>query len=314
MAGPLISVVIPCYNAARWLPETLDSVLRQSHADLEVIAVDDGSTDLSWDILQRSTDPRLHALRQANAGAAAARNHALRQVRGAFVQFLDADDVLDRDKLRAQVGESMRRGAGWVIASRWGRFRDDVSATRWEPPWNPAAQRGIDWLVNAWTAGDMMPPHGWLVPRAIVDAVGPWDPAAGINDDGEYFMRVLLAAEGVAQAPEARVHYRSGNPSYSQRSDPWAWESVLNSYESCARHLLAAEDSARVRLAIANRLSAYRYAAYPRFPRLVARAGEIARSLGLPPKTPQGGGRASRMAGRLIGWKLTRRLGTLVHG
>ena len=313
MAGSLVSVVIPCYNAARWLPDTLDSVLGQSHAELEVIADDDGSTDASWEILERCGDPRLRAVRQANAGAAAARNRALREIRGAFVQFLDADDVLDREKLRAQVDEAASRGPGWVIASRWGRFRDDVPGTQWEPAWEHATQRGIDWLVNAWTAGDMMPPHGWLVPRAIVEAAGPWDRAAGINDDGEYFTRVLLAADGVAQAPQARVHYRSGHASYSQRTDPWAWESVLNSYESCARHLLAAEDSARVRSAIAKRLSAYRYAAYPRFPRLVARAGAIARSLELPSTIPQGGGRASRIAGRLIGWKLTRRLGMLVH-
>jgi hypothetical protein len=78
--------------------------------------------------------------------------------------------------------------------------------------------------------------------------------------------------------------------------------------------MLAAEASLRVRSAIAARLSTFEYAAYPRFPALVARAQSIGRSLGVPRDMPHGGGKASRIAGRLIGWKLTRRLGAMVHG
>jgi glycosyltransferase involved in cell wall biosynthesis len=256
----------------------------------------------------------MRTLRQPNAGAAAARNLALAKASGKYVQFLDADDVLDRDKIRVQVAAAEERGAGWIVAARWGRFYDDIATTRWEEPWSPLEQRGIDWLVRCWSVGDMMPPHGWLVPREIVEAIGPWDRRAGINDDGEYFTRALLAARGAVQVPQSRVHYRSGNPSYSQRKDPWAWESLLNSYESCARHLLAAEDSPRVRRAIAARLGSFRYSAYPAFPELVRRSTDIARSMQLPVAMPHGGGRASRIAGRLIGWKLTRRLGTLLHG
>lgn len=314
MPAPLVSVVIPCYNAQQWLREALASVLQQSHENLDIVAVDDGSTDGTWSVLAGCTDRRVRALRQVNAGAAAARNLALGHVAGEWIQFLDADDVIDRRKIEAQLEAAAARGPGWVVASRWGRFERDTSATHWEPPWEPAEQRGIDWLVTSWTRGGMMPPHGWLVPRRIADAVGPWDPRAGINDDGEYFTRVLLAAPGAVQSDDARVHYRSGNASYSQRKDAWAWESLLNSYESCARHMLRAEDSARVRSAIASRLSTFEYAAYPRFPALVRRAESIARSLGVPRGMPHGGGQASKIAGRLIGWKLTRRLGAMVHG
>ncbi|HET9470523.1 MAG TPA: glycosyltransferase, partial [Usitatibacter sp.] len=236
------------------------------------------------------------------------------RARGAYIQFLDADDVIAPDKIAVQLAALQELGPRWVAASLWGRFRGDVRDTQWQPPWPTPRQRGIDWLVHAWADGDMMAPHGWLVPRPVADAAGPWNPKAGINDDGEYFARVLLAAEGIAQVPAARVHYRSGNASYSQRKDRWAWESLLDSYELCARHLLAAEDSPRVRRAIVARLETFEYLAYPGFPDLVARAEAISEALGLPPRRPHGGGRASRIAGRILGWKVARRLGILARG
>jgi glycosyltransferase involved in cell wall biosynthesis len=310
---PLVTVVMPCYDAARWLEETLASVFAQTHSNLQIIAVDDGSKDATWEILERCADSRLQRYRQPNAGAAAARNFALARACGDFVQFLDADDLIDCDKIRIQVEAAAKHAGKWVLASAWGRFHGSIGETRWEPPWNPLEWRGIDWLVHAWTDGAMMPPHGWLVPRAIVDSAGPWNPAAGINDDGEYFARVLLAADGVAQVAGARAHYRSGNASYSQRTDRWAWESLLDSYELCARHMLAAEDSARVRAAIGARLRSFQYLAYPAFADLSARAQELADPLAIGGGPPHGGGIASRIACRAIGWKLTRRIGLLVR-
>ena len=313
MGAPLVSVIVPCYNAGAWLDETFDCLERQSHRELEILAIDDGSTDDTWERLERRTDPRLERLRQENRGAAAARNAGLARARGDYLQFLDADDVIAPDKIAVQLEALRELGPRWVASSLWGRFRGDVRDTQWQVPWAIPRQRGIDWLVHAWADGDMMAPHGWLVPRAMADAVGPWNPKAGINDDGEYFARVLLAADGVVQVPAARVHYRSGNASYSQRKDRWAWESLLNSYELCARHLLASENSPRVRAAIVARLETFEYLAYPRFPDLVARAEAISEELGLPPRRPHGGGGASRTARRVLGWKLTRRLGALLR-
>lgn len=309
-SGPLVSVIIPCFNASAWVARTLECVATQSHANLQILAIDDGSTDDTRSILERHEDARLTIIGQANAGAAAARNAGLAAARGDFVQFLDADDLMDPLKIERQLAAAVPLGPRAVLAARWGRFHERIEDTRWARAWLPPRQAGIDWLVQAWQEGDtMMPPHGWLVPRALVDAVGPWNGAAGINDDGEYFTRVLLASTTALQVPEARVFYRSGNASYSQRQDAWAWETLLNSYELCARHLLQAEDSARVRGAIAGRIQGFRYRAYPRFPHLVARAAAIAADLGLSCEPPHGGGTASRVLGKWLGWKITRRLG-----
>src|SRR5262249_55319060 len=101
--APLISVVIPAYNAARTILATLDSVLRQTISDLEVIVVDDGSTDATGQTAQSVGDRRVRVLRQKNAGHAAARNTAIADARGRYVAVVDADDLWLPRKLERQL-------------------------------------------------------------------------------------------------------------------------------------------------------------------------------------------------------------------
>ncbi len=93
--NPAVSIIMPCYNAASHLSQSVGSVLAQTRADWELVIVDDGSSDASWQELQRlaAADPRIRVFHQTNAGAAAARNHGLLQARGAYTAFLDADDT-----------------------------------------------------------------------------------------------------------------------------------------------------------------------------------------------------------------------------
>ena len=98
-----VTVVIAAYNAATFLPETLDSVLAQSLTDIEVIVVDDGSTDRTPEILETYSDNRVSVLRQANGGVSAARNAGLAMAGAPYVFFLDADDILLPDALHRMV-------------------------------------------------------------------------------------------------------------------------------------------------------------------------------------------------------------------
>jgi glycosyltransferase involved in cell wall biosynthesis len=101
-AAELISVVIPVHNAEQYLEDTLKSVFAQSYPHTEIIAVDDGSTDRSVDILERYSD-RVVLLKQPNRGAAVARNRGVREARGKWIAFLDADDVWSPRKLQRQL-------------------------------------------------------------------------------------------------------------------------------------------------------------------------------------------------------------------
>ena len=102
--SPLVSIVIPAFNAMGHLPETLQSAQSQSHANTEILIVNDGSTDGVVEFVARQQDPRIKLLSQPNRGLAAARNTGIAAAKGAYIAFLDADDLWDAEKLACQVG------------------------------------------------------------------------------------------------------------------------------------------------------------------------------------------------------------------
>jgi glycosyltransferase involved in cell wall biosynthesis len=127
--GTLVSVVVPAYNAARYLRETLDSVLAQTYPDLEIIVVDDGSTDETFEIANAiaATDARLRVLRQANKGPGAARNLGIAQARGTLIAPLDADDLWHPTKIAKQVSAMRQGGPDVGLVYTWSSMIDKDS-------------------------------------------------------------------------------------------------------------------------------------------------------------------------------------------
>lgn len=100
---PLISIVIPCYNASNFIKETLQSILVQNEDRFEIIIVDDGSTDNSKQIIHSFSDTRIHYLFQTNQGVSASRNNGLKYAKGSYVIFFDADDIMAPDFIKSRV-------------------------------------------------------------------------------------------------------------------------------------------------------------------------------------------------------------------
>ena len=253
MPSPLVSVIIPSYNAGQWLEATLETALEQTHAPCEVIVVDDGSTDDSLAIAQRFRDRGVVVVAQKNGGASSARNRALSIAGGEYIQFLDADDLLAPDKIERQLALLQSRGNGFVAASEWARFVGEppLSAPTPQPTWRDMS--AIDFLVTCAMEELMFPPIAWLIPRALCERAGGWDEQISLNDDGEYMSRVLAASEGIVFARGARAYYRSGNPvSYASQRSSRAAESELRAWDRIVATMVALEDSPRVRLAAAT--------------------------------------------------------------
>ena len=113
MAQAKVSIIVPVYNSAPYLPACLDSILNQSHKDLEIILVNDGSSDQSLDICRayEAADPRVRVLDQDNGGVARARNRGLTRVTGDFVGFVDSDDLLAPDYYETLLDALLAQGA-----------------------------------------------------------------------------------------------------------------------------------------------------------------------------------------------------------
>jgi len=309
MPTPLVSIIVPCHNAAPWLAATLESALAQDWSPVEIIVIDDGSTDRSSAVAAGFAERGVRVVTQGNRGASAARNHGLRLARGEFVQFLDADDLIAPDKIRRQMARLLAAAPGAVAAGAWARFRDDPGAAQFvpEPNWRDLA--GLEFLLLHYEAGWMMVPAAWLCPRAVLDAAGPWDEALSLNDDGEYFARVLLKARGILFCADARSYYRSGVPgSLSRRKDRAALDSLWRSTElNLGRLLHAAPDSARTRAAAANGWQRLAFECYPGAADLAAEAERRSRALGGSP-FPWPAGPAFRRWAALIGWRAAKRI------
>jgi glycosyltransferase involved in cell wall biosynthesis len=303
----LVSVVIPAFNAERWLGATIASVRAQTHRPLEVIAVNDGSTDGTAALLDSQAGPDLRVLSQANRGQAAALNAGLAAARGDFIQYLDADDLLAPRKLELQLERLAAPGTA-IASCEWGRFRDDPGATRFEPDACWQDQGAHAWLARNWEqGGGMMLPALWLLPRAVVERAGPWNESLTVNIDMEYFVRALLVAGQVRFARGARCHYRSNVAgSMSGRRDSAAWTSYFRSIELSQAHLRTALDEP-LRRGLALVWQRFAHAAYPYQQSLAEDAVRRARELHEIRLPPEGGWRF-RAAASVLGWRLARRL------
>lgn len=290
MSSTLVSICIPCFNAERYVGTALDSVLAQTYPNVEVIVVNDGSTDASSSILQRYAG-RVHALKQANMGAASARNTAYRASKGNAILFMDADDVIGPNHIQALA--SKLDGCLTVASSPWARFFNCPSEACFNERYISEDMSGPNWLAQSWdSALPMMQPGMFLLPRALVERFGGWDERLSLIDDFEFYARMIAASDGVRFAPDARLYYRSGIPgSLSGQKSRNAVESQFLSLILGTGHLLTAEDSPRTRRACANVLQSFEYEHYPSHPDLRAKIRARVAELGgadIDPSGPPG--------------------------
>ncbi len=307
MSPGLVSIIIPCFNAARYVAAAIECSLAQTWPHCEIIVVDDGSTDDSPAIVRRFESRGVRLITQPNRGAAAARNAGLRVARGAFVQFLDADDLLAPDKIALQVA-ALPDAAGGIVGGPWGAFTDDPRRAVFtaQAVWRslPAAE----WLAVAFAGGGMMPPAAWLVTRATLDAAGGWNEALSLDDDGEYFCRVILRAGRVGFVSGARTYYRRhGGPRVSGSRGRRAAESSFASCTSKEQHLLAADDTPRARHALACHWSRFAWEQLTAAPDLTAAAEARWQALDSTVPAPRAGP-LYNLAASLLGWRRARRL------
>src|SRR6185369_9150749 len=196
------SVVIPCFNASRYLREAIESALAQTHRDVEVVVCDDGSRDDSAAIAE-SFGSRVQCLRQANAGPSAARNRALAAATGEYVALLDADDRFHASKLERQIAVLAERPEVGAVYCGW-RLVDEAGRALPEQGW-PTVEGD---LLPRLVLGALFHPVSVVMRRDLVDAVGGFDVRCPVNEDWDLFLRASRTGFQWALVDETLCDYR----------------------------------------------------------------------------------------------------------
>lgn len=216
MKRPFVSAVIPAYNRAHLLGEAIASALEQGYAPLEIIVVDDGSTDATGDVARSFTGVRV--IRQENQGVAAARNAGIAASRGELIAFLDSDDTWTRDKLRVQVGHHENHPeVGYSVTHLRNVLAPGVACPKWLPP------RFLEGTHVGMATCTLM------VRRDVFDRVGVFDPKFRVAEDTDWLCRAKDAGVPMAIIPEALltrlVHQQ--NLSGLEAHNPEVWLRIM---------------------------------------------------------------------------------------
>ena len=312
-----VSIIIPVYNSAKYLAACIDSALNQSWGFKEIILVDDGSTDGSYKILDKYSNVRgLKVIRQKNKGASAARNAGLKEATGDYIQFLDADDLLSPDKIEAQL-KALNGSLTHLCICETVHFNDGdnylngVHSKDW---FHTGSDDPVDFLTKLYSGeetipgyGGMITIHSWLTPKKLIDEAGPWNENLSLDDDGEFFCRVVLASSGIKFSDVGFNYYRKYNNRLSLSS-----QKNINGMKSAvlANDLKLSYLKAKTKNSIIDRIFAKHYwwtgvLAYPQFKSLSDYCIQKAQQLGYSGEKYVGGPSGHLFAG-IFGWKAAR--------
>ena len=130
----LVSILIPAFNAEKWIRECIESALSQTWPWKEIIVIDDGSRDSTLEIAESYASPDVYVTTQDNCGASSARNRALSLAQGDYIQWLDADDLLAPDKVARQLeGAAPGQSSRILLSGAWGKFYHKPERSRFVP-------------------------------------------------------------------------------------------------------------------------------------------------------------------------------------
>lgn len=281
---PKVSILIPLYNSEEYIAETIDSCLNQTYENIEIIIVDDGSTDFGLDIA-RQYEIKYENIKvyvQNNSGAPVARNRAFELSTGEYIQYIDADDLLHPDKIYIQM-EVLKKSDDRTLAfGRYGYFKENIENTEWKDHFiNKNYDNSRQFLIDLWGSGVAVIPHMWLSPRQLIEESGGWDESLAKNQDGEFFARVVFNAVKILFIENSIGYYRRDNiNSISKQVSRKALSSALKSYNSYELLMKDQLEDPEVRRALASLYSQFIYRTYPAYQDLIEEANKKVRSFG----------------------------------
>lgn len=314
--NPLVSIIIPVYNKAGLLRETLHSALNQTYTNTELVLVNDGSSDGSLEILKEFKEKyaeKIQLIESSNKGVSAATNLGILAAKGTYIQFLDADDLMSSDKIESQIRLHSGNGPETITTCEWVNFKEDIHQSN-RVPYGVFRDfdSGLELLLRFWNHQEMMAISSYLTHRDLIHNTGLLDETLTINQDGEFFTRVLLHTDQVLYDPHGKVYYRTPSEgNVSQQKNYEAMASLLESYQAYEKAVLPAENSVRVRFSLKKVYQKFIYDVFPLYPDLIKRAESLINGLGVNESTYIGGRKFQQLT-KIFGFKNALRLKRLL--
>ena len=220
--------------------ETLESCINQSYRYIEVIVVDDGSKDHSFSLVEEYANchPQVKVYQQPNSGACKARNNALFHSKGNYIVYLDADDVLSPGYIERNISALKDMNETCLSFCEWGKWINGNYKEEKEKDVYKNYENIVE-LIEKLLNNSMLQTSCWFTPRRLIEMAGEWNESLLINQDGEFFMRVLANANRALFVPNIRVFYRYDNNGSITRSKSSEAKglSLLQSYIETQKYL-----------------------------------------------------------------------------
>ncbi len=302
-----MSICIPLHNAERYIADTISRAQQQSYRNIEIIIVDDHSSDTSLTIARRFESKRVRIYESNERGGNAARNFAFEMSRGEYIKFLDADDYCSPNMIKAQMERLLQDGTHHTLAFSPVRMlyadrEPQIIERSLDVDYTPA----IELLYNILQGRGWNCPHSYLMHRDLVRLAGGWDETIVKNQDGEFFARIAAVADSALSIREEYAVWRQTGVGVSTQLSNAAHESVIRSYSTIAHLLLAYRNDSKTRRLCAERLGYYVYANYPSCEESMREIYRQLNWLGEPLRLPRR--RILRVLTTLLGWQRALRL------
>jgi glycosyltransferase involved in cell wall biosynthesis len=301
----LVSIIISAFNAEKYIAETLDAVLQQTYPNLEVIVVNDDSTDNTLSIAESYKSRGVLVFSQDKKGQDAALNLGYKHSKGEYIKFMDSDDLINPEMVELQVN-AISTSSDHIAYGEWARFyHNNPSNANFESLDYWKNTDPIEFII-ARPEGVMLQCGIILIPRHLIDKVGVWDERLVLYNDTEFFNRIILASKGVKFVKGARLYYRSGMASsISAQNGRKYFESTLLAIDLISQQLLQKEDSIRIRIFISNLYQNRYFQIYPLFPDLCLEYKNRLLEFPLSTLKPQAG-KMFKFLHFFLGWKITK--------
>ncbi len=203
----LVSIIIPCYNAEKWIGECINSALSQTYSPIEIIVVDDGSTDASLSIIEKYGN-KVRWVSCANGGPSAARNRGFHISKGKYIQFIDADDYISPMKVKNQV-ESLKVLNKDIVYCDWCHqtYNDDNTIKSSSYITNQAANDMAYYVIS----NNTIHSGSCLYKREVIERVSGFDESLRIAEDYDFFIRLALSGAKFGYVDGCNYFYRIYN-------------------------------------------------------------------------------------------------------